>query len=356
MRCYLDCGSVNATLVRLTAEGIITKVQHRVSGPHRGGILFRRGSLYHLLKNPTYRGKIVHKGEAYPGEQEAVVDEVLWDAVQKQLASKAPPRKRPDNDKQQAMLKDLLTDPHGRPMIIRYCSKGSRRYRYYESRPDLVKKDGIPPSRIAIGTLDKHVIAEVRNLQEDEHALRRLSGSADGETLSKVLTAARAHRHRVNHSTSDHIRKLVSDIKVHEDALTISLDTAAFNLDGADHWRYRVPLPPRKPFKEAKLRIDARSAGSNTLDTGLVELLHEGYQARSLIEADPELSVNIIAKREARCRKQLMKLLKVSWLSPRIVEHIIEDKQPKQLTRQHLLSTDLPLDWRHQEEMLGITR
>lgn len=42
-------------------------MQLRASGPHRGGIPFARGSLFHLLKNPIYRGKIVHKGKVYDG-------------------------------------------------------------------------------------------------------------------------------------------------------------------------------------------------------------------------------------------------------------------------------------------------
>lgn len=83
-------------------------------------------------------------------------------------------------------------------------------------------------------------------------------------------------------------------------------------------------------------------------------LLHDAFEARSLIEADPELSVNVIANREGRCRKQMMKLLKVSWLSPRIIECIVDGDHPKQLTRQRLLAIDLPLDWKQQEQMLWI--
>src|SRR3546814_17968121 len=64
MRRYLEIRSVPALLEQLRAEGVVTKVQRRVSGPNRGGIPFRRGSLFYLLKNPVYRGKIVHKGRS----------------------------------------------------------------------------------------------------------------------------------------------------------------------------------------------------------------------------------------------------------------------------------------------------
>lgn len=67
MRRYLAARSVPALLRHLYAEVIATKVQQRTSGPHKGSIPFARGSLFHLLKNPVYRARIVQKGMEYGG-------------------------------------------------------------------------------------------------------------------------------------------------------------------------------------------------------------------------------------------------------------------------------------------------
>ena len=40
-----------------------------------GGYSFGRGALYRLLRNRIYRGEVVHRGTAYPGEHKAIVDE-----------------------------------------------------------------------------------------------------------------------------------------------------------------------------------------------------------------------------------------------------------------------------------------
>ena len=130
MRRYLEIRTAPALIEVLRAEGVVTKIQQRTSGPHRGGIPFARGSLFHLLKNPVYRGKIVHKGKIYDGEHEAIVDAELWDAVQAQLAAKAPPRKQSTNQPQQAMLRGLICDPHGRPMVPTYGLSKVKRYAY----------------------------------------------------------------------------------------------------------------------------------------------------------------------------------------------------------------------------------
>ena len=180
MRRYLASKSAPALLVQLESEGILTKVQQRVSGPHRGGIPFRRGSLFHLLKNPVYRGKIVHKGQIYDGEHQAIVDPELWEAVQAKLASAAPPRKRPGNDPQQALLKGLLSDSQGRPMVPIYATKGVRRYRYYETRRDLIGADKVESTRYAMVHLERHVAGHLEVLLGDQHALRRIADLTDG--------------------------------------------------------------------------------------------------------------------------------------------------------------------------------
>lgn len=187
MRRYIASRSANELIAQLEAEGIRTKVQKRTSGPHRGGIPFRRGSLFHLLKNPIYRGMIVHKGEVYEGEHEAIVDDDLWNAVQQRLQEKAPSRKRPMNDPQQSLLRGLLTDPEGRPMVPTYATKGTRRYAYCETRKDLARPEGVAATRIGQGKLELHLIFHLTMLLEDEHALRRISGKQDGGALRDLF-------------------------------------------------------------------------------------------------------------------------------------------------------------------------
>lgn len=191
MRRYLETQSVPALLVRLKSEGVLTKVQILTSTGYRGGIPFSRGSLYHLLQNPVYRGKIVHKGQAYDGEHEAIVDEQLWDQVQHRLRENAPDRKRPDNAPQRALLQGLMFDPEGRPMVPTYGSNGTRRYTYYVTRKDLARKGDPRPTRFRRGQVESQVTSQLVTLLNDEHALRRLSGATEGEALQTLFERAR---------------------------------------------------------------------------------------------------------------------------------------------------------------------
>lgn len=354
MRRYLEIRSAPALIVALLNEGIVTKVQNRVSGPYGGGIPFRRGSLFYMLKNPVYRGKIVHKGQVYEGEHEAIVDEELWDAVQAQLNAKAPPRKRPKNDPQAALLRGLLTDPHGRPMVPTYATKRSRRYAYYETRKDLARPGDPPATRFVQGQLERHLVVQLTQLLEDEHAPRRMSGIEEAGQLRTMFDTSRllACRLVFEGSRKAILQDLIVGLQVLAERIEVVLSSDALAAGAGGELNWSIPLPDRKPFREAKLRIDAADKAL-ALDSKLVQLIADALEARKLVISNPGLTINQVANQEGRCRKQLTKLVSVSWLSPRIVESIVVGTQPKAINRTMLLETALPTDWADQEALLG---
>ena len=91
-RRYLELGSVRELKAALDAEGIVSKRRTAADGSAYGGQSFSRGALYQMLQNRVYRGEIVHKGAAYPGEHPPIVDEELWRARPREARSQ---RRRP---------------------------------------------------------------------------------------------------------------------------------------------------------------------------------------------------------------------------------------------------------------------
>ncbi len=355
MRRYLEIKSVPALIEQLRAEGIVTKLQQRTSGPHRGGIPFARGSLFHLLKNPVYRGRIIHKGAEYDGEHKAIVPEELWNAVQAQLKEKAPPRHRPKNDPQAAFLANLLIDPAGRQMVPTYATKRSRRYAYYETRKDLAKPDGAPSTRFQQGALDRHVLQHLSGLLTDEHALRRVSGLVQANELRDLFAAADKlfHRLSIPSESRQTLRILVAAIRIRPTSIELVIKPSALGLTHVPTWTWVIPCLTRKPFREAKLRIDATSCGDIN-DPAVLTVLAEAMDVRGLVNASG-LSLNQIALRDGRCRKQLTKLYRLSHLSPRIVEAIVNGKLASPPSRKTLLEAELPVSWDDQHLLFGLT-
>ena len=97
-----------------------------------------KGFLSKLINNRVYLGEAVHKGTAYPGEHEAIIDQALWDKVHSILQES--PRLRAKNTRRQtpALLKGIIFTETGTAMTPTATKKGTRLYRYYASM-DLIR-------------------------------------------------------------------------------------------------------------------------------------------------------------------------------------------------------------------------
>lgn len=55
----------------------------------RGGRPLSRGTLYNLLGNPLYAGRVAHYGTTYQGQHPSIIDPETWETVQSRLADPA---------------------------------------------------------------------------------------------------------------------------------------------------------------------------------------------------------------------------------------------------------------------------
>ncbi len=132
---------------------------------NRYGHLLDKGALYKLLNNRVYIGDAVHKGTAYPGEHEPIIDRALWDQVHALL--KESPRKRAGNTRAQtpAILKGLLFGPDGAAMSPTHTRKAGRLYRYYVSQTAMKQgKRDCPVRQVPAAEVERVVLDQVRML------------------------------------------------------------------------------------------------------------------------------------------------------------------------------------------------
>src|SRR5690348_2150707 len=115
-RRYAELGSVRLLKAELDAHSINSKSWTSASGRVIGGKPFSRGALYLMLRNRTYRGEIVHKGQSHPGEHPSIIDQPLWDAVQMRLAGNTAERNSGARTHQPSLLAGLLFDREGNRM------------------------------------------------------------------------------------------------------------------------------------------------------------------------------------------------------------------------------------------------
>src|SRR5258708_25525718 len=141
----------------LRKQGIVTKVRTLKSGATVGGIPFTRGPLAHLLRNRFYIGEVMFKGEVLAGEQPAIVDPDLFEAVQAKLSEQANNHET-TRMKSQALLTGRIFDDRGNRMTPSHVRKRGIRYRYYLSSALLQG----PPERA--GAVSRIPAAEIEGL------------------------------------------------------------------------------------------------------------------------------------------------------------------------------------------------
>jgi hypothetical protein len=255
-----------------------------------------------------------------------------------------------------AKLRGLITDPQGRPMVPTYGSSKVKRYAYYETRKDLARPGDPPGIRFQRGQLEQHLIGHLEDLLGDEHALRRLSGIEEAGSLR--TTFATAHLLAVDlreiGKVEMALHSLVAGISMKADCMEITLKPEALSIETEANWAWTLPLPSRRQFREARIRIDS-STSEASASNDLLNLMADAMAAQRLVLASPELSLAQLAKREGRCRTQLTRLLRLSWMSPRIIDAIADGAQPKGLARRALLICDMPIEWAQQERQFGFT-
>nr|AWL93032.1 recombinase family protein [Bradyrhizobium ottawaense] len=151
--------------VQLKSATLLARELVAAGERNRYGHVLDKGVLYKILNNRVYIGEAVHKGTAYPGEHEPIIDRKLWDQVHAIL--KVSPRKRAGNARAQtpALLKGVLFGPDGAAMSPTHTRKSGRLYRYYISQTAMKHGRSDCPVKLApAAELERIIVDQVRLL------------------------------------------------------------------------------------------------------------------------------------------------------------------------------------------------
>lgn len=148
--------------------------------------------LPHVSGFPLWRFEFVgcvHKGTAYPGEHQAIIDRNLWNRVHGIL--KESPRKRAAKSRARtsALLKGLIFSPSGAAMTPSHTRRNGKLYRYYVAM-DVLKRgmEPGPVSRIAAGDAERIVVDQLRALLRASEIIIRTWRKARSkiDTISEI--------------------------------------------------------------------------------------------------------------------------------------------------------------------------
>jgi DNA invertase Pin-like site-specific DNA recombinase len=378
-RRYVGLRSVRALKAELDAAGIRSKRRTYADGVC-GGHKLSRGALYLMLQNRIYRGEITHKGDAYPGEHKAIVDEALWNKVQAVLAANRIDRATGAAAKYPSLLAGLAFDDSGERLTPTHAVKKGTRYRYYVSKSLITgtAKEHSQGRRIPAGNLEGLVIGRLRAFLADEGALLSAICNAEknGAEQKRLIARGRQISGEFPTLTPDEIRSILLtlinridiraehvEIRVHQGWLHGLLQARSLEALLADR------APERRPVDILKLKVKARlqrvgremklvvhnAEDRAQADPGLLRIVARAHDFHERLAHDPNLTVPAIASQERLTIGYLSRLLRLPSLAPDIVAAIINGKHPPELSAKRLmrLALQLPTDWAEQRKLLG---
>src|SRR5246500_820562 len=374
-RRYAELGSVRLLKDELEARSIRSKLRTSASGRISGGQPFARGALYLMLQNRIYRGEIVHREQSHLGEHEPIIDQLLWDAVQAQLASNAAQHNDGGETHPPSLLVGMLFDGDGNRMTPSHALKKGTCYRYYVSR-SLITKDRTETSaglRIPAAEIEHLVSRRVHRWLLDPGSIYKSTSArlTDASMQQRLVARAAdlgkcwpqlpvARQRAVLAALVERIEVSLDqiDIRLRPPPLGVLLDVAAAPSQGVKDDETEilsVPVRLRRAGREIRMVIDSTDPfAAAKPDARLIKLLLRARRFNATLAEGEGVPFAALAEREGVSRSYFTRLVRLSYLAPDITQAILDGQQPRDLTAAKLLAhSRLPLAWHDQRTVLG---
>jgi DNA invertase Pin-like site-specific DNA recombinase len=369
---YRELGCVRRVKEEADRLELRTKSSTTANGAERGGKPFSRGHLYALLSNSIYTGQIAHKGELYPGQHPALIDAESWSTVRDQLAANTSDHRRKAKAAEPSLLAGLLVDARGERLTPSHAVKKGRRYRYYVSAP-LIADAGTDRAqgwRLAAREIEEAVIRILADTLTSPPKLVERFGAASvpSDHIPKLLNRAARLAAALGGSPDERaklVRELVEKIIVDEKTITIKLQRGALlgadvpssaSADGCDNGiELTATIAFMRRGAETKLVLPglAQQKHNSRCDPALIKAIARGRAWFEELATGRARSLQQLAKRDGISRRYIRRLVGLAFLSPQLVEAILQGGQPVELNATRLSELDLPLDWTEQHKLLA---
>ena len=355
---YIELKSVPKLKTYLACENIRTNT----------GKNFDKGQLYHILQNKTYTGKIVHKNNVYEGEHAAIIEENLFNLAQDLLQANKVDESRKHNASNSLLAGKIYDDKNNR-MTPSYSKTRNKKYRYYVSQPvlkfDKTKAGSV--SKLPAEETEKFVTDEIRSYFSDTKQIQNYIAELSVLEQNRILEAVKSGKFDNYALVRSVLEKLTVSREWTEMILSKSrIKKFLYDLNGnVQDMRGDKEQAEDYLIIKREIRIKTgTSKGCNTLiirnDKAELPYINEAlikaivksfYWHKLLLEGKVKNTKDIQKLENLKDNSYIKQVLNLRFLSPRIIEAILNGTQPRELTVIKLFNIKT-LNWKEQEELI----
>jgi len=308
-----------------------------------------RGRIHNILINPIYIGKIRHKTEVYEGLHAAIIEQDQFDRVQEQLQAKSVIKrgKHPSRGPS-AFLVGKVYDETGDRLTPSKSKKSSGRViRYYYSNR-LISGGADPTGWRLRADMLEQLLSEIVEARLTETLNQfRLAPQIKPHTL--VEAKKRLEQLDVK-GTLDLIKRVdlcetTARIELDIDKVSSLIQTERNQLD-LEFLRIEEPVTLRKRTNGTKLTwVGYKGEPNHALIRAIVT-------AQAWVEEiKAGRSVSDIMQAHNIPEGMIWKRIRLAFLSPKILQAIVDGTSDRDLTIKMLTQHDLSLDWSEQQAL-----
>lgn len=355
---YIELKSVPKLKTYLACENIRTNT----------GKNFDKGQLYHILQNKTYTGKIVHKNNVYEGEHAAIIEENLFNLAQDLLQANKVDESRKHNASNSLLAGKIYDDKNNR-MTPSYSKTRNKKYRYYVSQPvlkfDKTKAGSI--SKLPAEETEKFVTDEIRSYFFDTKQIHNYIAELSVLEQNRILEVVKSGKFDNYALVRSVLEKLTVSREWTEMILSKSrIKKFLYDLNGnVQDMRGDKEQAEDYLIIKREIRIKTgTSKGCNTLiirnDKAELPYINEAlikaivksfYWHKLLLEGKVKNTKDIQKLENLKDNSYIKQVLNLRFLSPRIIEAILNGTQPRELTVTKLFNIKT-LNWKEQEQLI----
>ncbi|MCM1294953.1 MAG: recombinase family protein [Muribaculaceae bacterium] len=332
---YLDSNSLLDCRDQITALGIRGKQWTSKKGEIHGGREMTANIVERILKNQIYLGKLPNKstGEVFDGQHPAIITKELFDTVQQKLQDNNNHKGRTVYCRGRTLFHNMIYTADGMAFKNKTGNKGLRQYKYYKCG-----KISLPA-----GDFDTIVCNNVRDFLNSDMGKLPDTARLTLKQLEYSEALAQAMIDRIVYN--DHKLTIFINItdldKLSDFRKDSYINTSATPMDYCLSPDGAQVIIEQVVYLSSHTCINHRNAGCSR------DLLTKTENATMLIKAlayawkykkayESGIGVKAIATTEKRDQRTIYKYLNLAYLSPRIINDIMDSKIPPHINLQIL--------------------